>query len=153
MTCSVQTFSRCRFVPMLSVMAPQIPTNTGRRLGERIHLDDVFIAWRVDEVLPGRLRDKPRPVEVGRLIDVSVSGASIVAPGAPELRPGRAVVIRLDDAEAVVRIRRISDFGDEDFRLFGVEFIDSDLVFRDWINGLLSARRPDEHGLGWDRAD
>ena len=59
----------------------------------------------------------------------------------------------LDDAEAVVRIRRISDFGDEDFRLFGVEFIDSDLVFRDWINGLLSARRPDEHGLGWDRAD
>ncbi|UDY36519.1 PilZ domain-containing protein [Dermatobacter hominis] len=132
---------------------PQIPIHTGRRLGERIALGEVLISWRVDEVIPGRLRDKPRPPEIGRLLDVSVSGAAIVAPESPDLRVGRAVAIRLDGADALVRIRRMADFGQEGWRLYGVEFLESDLAFRDWINGLLDVRRPDARTMGWDRAD
>ncbi len=132
---------------------PQIPIHTGRRLGERLPLGEVLISWRVDEIIPGRLRDKPRPPEIGRLLDVSVSGAAIVAPASPDLRVGRAVAIRLDSADALVRIRRIGDFGDEEWRVYGVEFLESDLAFRDWINGLLDVRRPDARAMGWDRAE
>ena len=132
---------------------PQIPVHTGRRLGERILLGEVFISWRVDEVIPGRIRDKPRPPEIGRLVDVSVSGAAIVAPESADLRVGRSVAIRLDGADALVRIRRIADFGQDGWRLYGVEFLESDLSFRDWINGLLDVRRPDARTMGWDRAD
>ena len=133
-------------------MSPQIPTGTGR-LGERIGLGDVFVSWRVDELIPGRLRDRARPPEIGRVVDVSISGAAIVAPASPQLRRGRPVCIRLDDADAVVRIRRIEEIGDDDWRLYGVEFVETDLAFRDWVNGLLDARRPDSQTLGWDRAD
>lgn len=133
-------------------MAPQIPTGTGR-LGERIDLGEVFVSWRVDELVPGRLRDKARPPEIGRVVDVSISGAAIVAPTSPQLRRGRPVCIRLDDADAVVRIRRIEEIGDDDWRLYGVEFVETDLAFRDWVNGLLDARRPDSQTLGWDRAE
>ncbi|HNH38911.1 MAG TPA: hypothetical protein PK912_10735, partial [Microthrixaceae bacterium] len=61
--------------------------------------------------------------------------------------------IRLDDADAVVRIRRIEEIGDDDWRLYGVEFVETDLAFRDWVNGLLDARRPDAQTLGWDQAE
>ncbi len=138
---------------MLGTMSEQHFVGTGRRLGERLDLGEVLLSWRVDEVIPGRLKDKPRPPEIGRLIDVSVSGAAIVAPASSDLRPGRPVVIRLDGADAVVRIRRIAEFGDDAWRIYGVEFIDVDLAFRDWINALLDARRLDAHALGWDRAD
>lgn len=134
-------------------MRPPIPTDAGRRLGERIPLGEVLVAWRVGEVVPGRLRDKPRPAEVGRVLDVSVSGAAIVAPAAPELRKGRVVAIRLDDAEALVRIRRIDAFGEDDWRVYGVELLEADLPFRDWINSLLDVRRPGSRELGWDDAD
>lgn len=134
-------------------MEPPIPTQQGRRLGERVPLGEVLLAWRVDEVIPGRLRDKPRPIEVGRMVDVSVSGAAIVAPVAPELRRGRAVAIRLDGADALVRIRRIDDFGDPDWRIYGVELLEADLAFRDWINSLLDNRRPDSRQLGWEDAE
>jgi hypothetical protein len=133
--------------------SPPVPTHPGRRLGERIPLGEVLISWRVDEVIRGRLRDKPRPAEIGRVLDVSVSGAAIVAPASPDLRPGRVVAIRVDGADALVRIRRIDGFGEEDWRLYGVEFLETDLELRDWINRLLDARRPGEHELGWDRAD
>lgn len=62
--------------------------------------------------------------------------------------------IRLDDADAVVRIRRIEEIGDDDWRLYGVEFgRDRPGVPGDWVNGLLDARRPDSRTLGWDRAE
>lgn len=138
---------------MLTTMTQQNTVGTGRRLGERLALGEVLLSWRVDEVIPGRVRDKPRPPEIGRLIDVSVSGAAIVAPASSDLRPGRPVVIRLDGADAVVRIRRIGDVGDDAWRLYGVEFVDLDLAFRDWINALLDVRRLDARALGWDRAD
>lgn len=138
---------------MVIWMSDAPATNHTRRLGERLHLGEVLIAWRVDEVIPGRVRDRPRPPEVGRMIDVSVSGAAIVAPAATELRPGRAVVIRLDDAESVVRIRRIVDFGEDGWLLYGVELMESDLVFRDWINGLLDVRRPQSVQAAWESAD
>lgn len=136
-----------------TIVKPPIPTPTGRRLGERIPLGEVLIAWRVGEVLPGRLRDKPRPAEVGRVLDISVSGAAIVAPSAAELRPGRAVAISLDETDALVRIRRIDEFGDDGWRIYGVEFLEADLSFRDWINSLLDERRPDSKELGWDDAE
>lgn len=135
-------------------MEPPITTQQGRRLGERISLGEVLVAWRANEVVPGRLRDKPRPTEVGRVVDVSVSGAAIVAPASPELRKGRAVVIQLDEHQAVVRIRRISEIeGAAEWRVYGVEFLETDLGFRDWVNSLLDVRRPGSRELGWDDAE
>lgn len=134
-------------------MAPPFPAHLAKRLGERIPLGEVLVGWRVDEVVPGRLRDRQRPTELGRLLDVSVSGAAIIAPYAQEMRPGRPVAIRLGDADGVVRIRRVAEIDDPDWRLYGVEFVESDLELRDWINGLLDAQRPSSAELGWDTAE
>jgi len=133
-------------------MPPPLPSNLANRLGERISLGDVLIGWRVDEIVQGRLRDRPRPTEIGRIIDVSVSGAAIVAPAAPEMRPGRPVAIRVGEADGIVRIRRVSELEEPGWCLYGVEFVESDLALRDWINGLLDMRRPTSRELGWDDA-
>lgn len=135
------------------VMAPPLPSNLATRLGERIALGDVLIGWRVGEVLPGRLRDRLRPTDVARILDVSVSGAAIIAPYAPEMRPGRPVAIRLGDADGIVRIRRIAEISEPDWRLYGVEFVESDLEIRDWINNLLNVRRPTSEEFDWNRAE
>ncbi len=119
-----------------------VPPDPGRRLGERIQLGDVFLQWRLDEVVNGRFRTRPRDPEVARLLDVSVSGAAVVAPVAPDLRRGSIVMTRLGDAEAVLRIRRIQDFGDAEWRLYGTEFVRVDPEVLDWISQLLDGKRP-----------
>ena len=70
------------------------------------------------------------------------------------LDPTFVKVVAWYDTDAVVRVRRVSELeGDDDWRIYGVEFIEADLGFRDWINDLLDARRPDSKELGWDDAD
>ena len=56
---------------MQSVMAPQIPTNTGRRLGERIHLDDVFVAWRDGRIAGSVQLDHDTPANQPHRADVA----------------------------------------------------------------------------------
>jgi hypothetical protein len=127
------------------------PPDPGRRLGERIPIGDVFLTWRVDHSPTPKRRNKREP-DVGRLLNISVSGAAVVAPRAEDLRRGSVLLIQLGTAEAVVRIRRIDEFGDPDWRIYGVEFVETEPDFLDWINHLLDHRRPGGLVEAWNTA-
>jgi hypothetical protein len=129
-----------------------IPPDPGRRLGERILVGDVFLRWRLDEVVTTRFRTRPRDPSVARLLDVSVSGARVVAAAATDLRRGSVVLVELGDARAVLRIRWIENFGDEEWRTYGTEFVSMDHTFRDWINHLLDGQRPHVLVDAWNDA-
>ena len=128
------------------------PPDPGRRLGERIPIGDVFLAWRIDEVERGRLRTRKREPEIGRLLDISVSGGAVVAPAAQDLKRGSVLIVQMGNAQAVVRVRRIDDFGDADWRTYGVEFVETEPSFLDWINHLLDRRRPGALVEAWNHA-
>jgi hypothetical protein len=128
------------------------PPDPGRRLGERIPIGDVFLRWRVDEEVQGMLRKLKREPEVGRLLDISVSGGAVVAPVANDLRRGSVLVVKLGSARAVVRVRRIVEFGDPGWRIYGVEFVETEPEFLDWINHLLDGRRPATLVDTWNQA-
>jgi hypothetical protein len=130
-------------------MAP--PPDPGRRLGERIPIGDVFVTWRLERIQQTKRRKSAEP-EMGRLLDVSVSGGAIVAPVSEDLKRGSIVVIQLGNAQAVVRVRRIEDFGDAAWRTYGVEFVETDPAFLDWINMLLERRRPSTLVETWNSA-
>ena len=74
----------------------------------------------VDELIPGRLRDRARPPEIGRVVDVSISGAAIVAPTSPQLRRGRPCASVSTMPTPWSGSRRIEEIGDDDWRLYGV---------------------------------
>lgn len=128
------------------------PPDPGRRLGERIPIGDVLLVWRAEDEGDRRSRRRGAEPEVGRLLDVSVSGAAVVAPTATELRAGSAVLVQLGNARAVVRVKRIEDFGDDDWRTYGVEFVETEPEFLDWINHLLNGRRDARLIENWNHA-
>jgi hypothetical protein len=133
------------------------PPDPGRRLGERIPIGDVFLTWRAEETTsraPAKAkgRKKHREPEVGRLLNISVSGGAVVAPTASDLARGSVLLVQLGNAQAAVRIRRIEDFGDPDWRTYGVEFVETEPSFLDWINHLLDGRRPESVRDAWDHA-
>jgi hypothetical protein len=66
------------------------------------------------------------PSQEGQVVDISVSGASILAPSDTNLQQGSRVVVGFERERSMVAIRRISDTGGDDGRsLYGVEFIDA----------------------------
>jgi hypothetical protein len=92
-----------------------------RRLGRRFKAPRNRIAWRLDRSVRGVpwLR---RRAEVGLLVDVSVSGAGVLAPDCMDLQPGSRVTIGFEGTRGQVIVRRISSCGDESQNLYGIEF-------------------------------
>ena len=96
-------------------------------------------------------------------VDTDFQGEAFAAEGTrigflpqePTLDPDKTVREEVESAvgETKQLLTRFEEIGDDDWRLYGVEFVETDLAFRDWVNGLLDARRPDSQTLGWDRAD
>jgi len=92
-----------------------------RRIGRRFDAPRNRISWRVDRPIRGVpwLR---RRSEVGLLVNVSVSGAGVLAPDCMDLQPGSRVTIGFEGATGQVIVRRISSCGDESQNLYGIEF-------------------------------
>jgi len=116
--------------------------SSNRRIGERKpppHLVQVeFGAPR----LVGWLKKKPIP-SIGRLLDVSVTGASIEAYTSERIRVGSRVRFVLDGMEGVVLVRRIRPTALEGVSNYGVAFYDvpHDLTTR--VHELVGRDRPD----------
>ena len=128
------------------------PPDPGRRLGERIPIGDVFLTWRAEETSDRKSRKKHRDPDIGRLINISVSGGAVVAPTAQDLMRGSVLIVQLGNAQAAVRIKRIEDFGEPDWRTYGVEFVETEPSFLEWINHLLDGRRPSKVREAWNHA-
>lgn len=111
----------------------------------------MFLTWRAEEHADRRRRRRHRDPEVGRLVDISVSGASVVAPAADDIGPGSVVLMQLGNARAAARIRRVESFDAEGWRIYGVEFVEVSPELLEWVNHLLDERR--DRGLihVWNR--
>lgn len=92
-----------------------------RRIGRRFDAPRNRIAWRLGRPVRGVpwLR---RRSEVGLLVNVSVSGAGVLAPDCMDLEPGSRVTIGFEGTTGQVIVRRISSCGDESQNLYGIEF-------------------------------
>lgn len=78
---------------------------------------------------------------MGRLVDISVSGAAVVAPAADDIGPGSVVLVQLGNARAAARIRRVESFDAAGWRIYGVEFVELSPELLEWVNHLLDERR------------
>jgi PilZ domain-containing protein len=94
-----------------------------RRIGERFGLHDPVFQWRVPpSTARRRERRKWKPADC-RFLDVSVTGALILAPVASDLRVGARVFVGYDGEQTCVRIRRIEPYN-KSLSIYGVSFVD-----------------------------
>jgi hypothetical protein len=100
------------------------PRTFDRRIGERRDVEGVEIGWYFG--VPGRTPDDD-PVTItktsGWLVDVSASGAGVVAPHSRDVWIGCLVGFEFRGLQGTVRIRRIDRLPAEvDMRLYAIEF-------------------------------
>jgi hypothetical protein len=118
-----------------------------RRLGIRQNMPDVTISWDVDPNRTGvSVADTGSP---GELREMSVSGAAIVAPFAPEFVEGADVSVAHGSASGLVRIRRVEQIGDDMRRLYAVEFIDPDPALANSLYPFLDSPTTGELEAAW----
>ncbi len=94
-----------------------------RRVGARREVEGVEIGWHYG--IPGATPQDPVEViaTTGDLVDVSVTGALIVAPHTSHVWLGCIVGVEFRGFKDTVAIRRIDRiFHERDFRLYGIEF-------------------------------
>ena len=120
-----------------------------RRIGSRLDIDPVEIRWILPEQRKGRFRRK-RPVDLGRMVNISITGAAIEAASDLPARLGAVVGIFVNERQATVRIRQTKPTDQPDVMVYGVEFIELSARLKDEIYGLLGSGRPTEDS--WLRA-
>ena len=93
-----------------------------RRIGERYGLHNPIFKWRVPpDTASRRERRKARPADC-QFLDVSVTGALILAPVSKDLRVGATVLIGFEGEATTVRIRRIEPYH-KALCIYGVSFV------------------------------
>ena len=95
--------------------------NRSRRLGERLGVHGVVVSWNTRERRAPRW--KRRQFSEADVIDVSVSGAQLLAPDDRRLQVGQKVTICAGGALGTVRITRIVPVTNGPLCVYGVEFI------------------------------
>src|SRR4051812_19269737 len=94
-----------------------------RRIGERREVEGVEVGWLYG--VPDAGPDGTVEVVscVGDLIEVSATGAAVVAPHTPHVWVGCVVGMEFRGCKSTVTIRRIDRiFHEREFRTYGVEF-------------------------------
>lgn len=117
-----------------------------RRVGRRHEVGrPIVVRWDVetntdDQRRRGRRRrPEPQASEAAGLLDVSVSGARVMARTAADLRVGSTTVVSITGARGPVTIRRISPSTKAGFSIYGLEFSDATSPLTQLVHkGLLS---------------
>lgn len=88
----------------------------------------------------------------GRVVNLSVSGAGIIAPFEPDLRNGSLLRIQIDGYKGTVAVHRMERTEDDGLWYYGVSFVDFPPKFTDAIYARLDAFS--ERGLEsmWNQA-
>lgn len=92
------------------------------------------------------LKTKPVPVEV---IDLSVSGALILAPHHPKVGSGTIVPIVVDGGKGLVEVRHVQEAPDPAMRYYGLLFVELQPALRRRIHELVASQRGDLGRLEW----
>lgn len=81
---------------------------TNRRVGQRHPIESVPVTWRADLPRRSGLLRRRTGAQPAHMVDLSVSGAAVVAPAAGDLRVGSVVVVDYEGHAGRVVIRRIA---------------------------------------------
>ena len=95
-----------------------------RRIGERVTITPVAVAWMpaITENRRGR-RGRRRSPQPAYLVELSVSGARIVAHSRSRIEVGTWMELDVQGHHGVVEVRRIEDTDNRSAFVFGVVFI------------------------------
>jgi hypothetical protein len=110
-----------------------------RRLGRRHEVPRVTISWRVGQ--RRRMFSRTATVEA-HLVNVSATGAAILAPVDPDLGPRSRLDIEWDGARATVEIRRVEEGPVPGISLYGVAFGVRDADFDHLLDSYIASQRP-----------
>lgn len=117
------------------------------RLGARMPVSGLRVGWNTKgRAVPGRLR---RPFIQADVTDVSISGASVIAPADKLLVPGAVVSIAAEGAVGKVVIRRVTPMTEGKQVLYGVEFIELDEQLEGMFLEQLGHGRPTPNTVIW----
>ena len=95
-----------------------------RRIGKRRGVEPVRVGWMLDrhERVGRRVRRRLAGTpDHGVLLDVSVSGAQVLAPADPEVRIGSRFDVEIKGVVGRVVVRRIVHSATPDLCLYGIE--------------------------------
>ena len=114
-----------------------------RRTGERFTVREPTLNWRAG---PSDSRPPADPAQTSgeqcRFLDVSATGALLLAPAADDLSVDSEIVLSHDGELSRVRISRIEPYNSA-FSFYGVSFIEMGGRLREFIDSVTDRRRVD----------
>jgi hypothetical protein len=121
--------------------------NRSRRLGERRAVRGIVLDWDTKgRRRPGIVR---RRFDDADVIDVSVSGAQLLAPRDERLRRGDVVTVVAAGALGKVRIIRVADVTNGRLSVYGVEFVHLEPALESLMFAQLADGRPTTSQVDW----
>lgn len=131
----------------------EIRPGAERRLGARLPIEGMWVTWNVGrrDTRPLLQRRRyPLETQYGRVEDLSVSGAAIVAPTDPALRVGSTLMIEAEGFRGMVGVTQMRDTADEGLTRYGVSFVDFPPKFTVAVYARLDALADASHREFWD---
>jgi len=119
-----------------------------RRVGRRVEIDGEPVTWIVDP--PGWKIWLTKEECEGRIVDLSVSGAGIVAPGDLGLEAGTIVGIRFRDHDGIVIVRRVAESDEEGQAYYGVMFHQLHPAVERWVHDTVGKLVHPEGDVLWN---
>lgn len=107
-----------------------------RRLGHRVQPEGLEVLWCLPGTEVGHKRESKRP-PAGRVLDLSFTGAQVLAPTHKKVERGVVLPIVLEGVMAPVRIRWVRESDEPGHSLFGVEFLGQTPTFTEVVNRLI----------------
>ena len=95
---------------------------TERRMGERVSPTDLTVLWCPPGTKVGARRAKKAPL-VARVLDISQTGAQVVAPEDDRVQRGTTLVLILRDEPCEVRVRWTRPTNVEAVSAYGIEYL------------------------------
>ena len=123
-----------------------------RRIGQRSLSHEPRVGWRVPPK-SARARKDPRrwPQSECSFVDLSVSGARILAPSSTQLRVGSRVLLDYEGEMTSARIRRV-EYYNRTLSIYGVVFVELGGQLKEIIYAITGQHRGDIE-TRWDSTD
>ena len=120
--------------------------NRSRRIGERLAVQGIVLGW---DTRGRRSPRRIRPFAEADIIDVSVSGAQLLAPDNARIDVGHQVTIAAGGALGVVKVKRIVPVANGQLAVFGVEFVKLEAPLEAMLFSRFDATRPPSDSVDW----
>ena len=108
-----------------------------RRIGNRHAVDVRNVSWLPQQHRRKQFRLRKATPLTGRLVDLSFTGASVIAPRG--ISVGERVTIAVGNRRGIVAVRRSTPIAGSPFERYGVEFLALDDGLKDLIARTLDA--------------